>query len=158
MNISGSNYSSSLRATLNYNVRNDLIRPENKISMYNYMAGWGITINTNYTFMADAGKTIITNNLNDKITNIFSYSLFGQWQSNLQKAYVSCGVSNNKTLPSILSNESTRISLILKSGYKIFPGMSVDVEGGYQPYRETNNPANNFNEKYWQVRCAYEFH
>lgn len=155
MNAQGRHVNNTFRATFNYNTRNDLLRPETGIVLYNYMAGWVLNMGPRYSLSADAGKLIIENHAKDKITDLFSYSLTGQWQSADQRVYASGGISNNRMLATLFTGGSKRMSVIARSGFKFLRDMAVDIEAGIQPYRETAHGINNFTERYIYLRYTY---
>lgn len=156
-NLGAKQFNNSLRATFNYNERNDLLRAETKIVLYNYMAGWGLSWGKQYSLNADAGKLIIQDNDRDKISDVFSYSVVAQWKTVNQKVYASGSVANNRILATLFSTPSTRLAVSVRTGFKFLKGMALDLEGGIQPYRESYSVINDFTEKYIYVRYTYNF-
>jgi hypothetical protein len=155
--ITSGTFKHSFRGLFNTNVTNDILHPDNKISFSNYSLGVSENFFKNYTVSVDAGKTLLKNAATDKLTDIFTYSLFGQVNIKGDKAYTSIGVSNNKNYATMFSNESSRMSLIFRAFYKFYKGMGFYLEAGSQPYREPVKVDNNYEEKYIYLRYTYDF-
>jgi hypothetical protein len=147
----------NIRGTFVVNNREDLINPQYKSNMYNYLAGAGISIINRINLTMDGGRTVITDYQKRELANLFTYSIFGEWQIKPKVIFTSMGISNNKALASLYTPESTRMSYIFRVGARFLKGMGIDVEGGYTPYKEAVSNLNNYDETYVYVRYKYNF-
>ena len=145
-----------LRANFTINERKDQINPQTRSLMYNYMIGYNATLNK-ITVSIDGGQTTIEDYQNNKIANMFTYSAILEWKIIPKKLFTSAGISNNRTMSTILSPASLRMGYIYKIGYRVKNGMGLDLEGGYTPYKDYGNSINNYEEKYVYLRYTYNF-
>jgi len=145
-----------VRASFTINERKDIINPQTRSLMYNYMTGYNATLKK-VTVSVDGGQTIIEDYQNNKIANIFTYSVILEWKIIPNRFFTSAGIANNRTMMSMLSPASLRMGYIYKAGYRLKNGMGLDLEGGYTPYKDYGNSLNNYDEKYIYVRYTYNF-
>jgi hypothetical protein len=147
----------NFRFSISYNNRKDLLQSSSETQFYNYMIGVSETISKLVTVNAEYGKTLVRNTTRENITNINTYSLFTDWQVKRDKLTASAGLTNNRVALTAFSPETYRLSVIGRLAYKFYKSMSIDVEGGYSPYKEKVIDVNNFDEKYVYVRYLYDF-
>jgi hypothetical protein len=141
-----------LSLMLNASERRDRLRPDNQFNSYNAMVSLNESFGKKYGIQASYGKMIITGNADMRISNVTTYNLGFDWQIKPQKYFTSISLSNTNTLPTALATQSYRLSTILRFGYKFYRGMELNAEGGYQPFRDQNVSANNYNEAYFYIR------
>lgn len=147
----------SFRTSYNANISNDDSRPDNKVLFNSMSFGVSECINKRYNLSADIGKTTLTNASGDKFSNLLTYSAFAQFIIDENKANAAFGISNNVNTATLFANQSTRMSFVLRGSYRFYKGMSVYLEAATQPYRESMNTLNNFDEKYVYIKWMYEF-
>lgn len=148
------NINHSFRIMFNVNDRNDKINPSSGYTLYNGMFGINEGISPKLNINADIGKAITRGDSSREISNNNTYNLSIDWKIKPGKYYTSLAFSNNTALATILSNASYRLSLIARFGYKFYKGMGIDLEGGYQPYRDQSNSLNNYNDAYIYIRYS----
>ena len=140
------------RMVININDRKDFALPQNSFNSVNWLLGISENFATKFTVNADGGKTLITNPANGNISNIAVYNLTVDWQIRPQHYFTSLSVSNNKTYFTPYSDQSYRLSVIYRFGYRFAHGMGVDLEGGYQPFTDQTNSLNSYSELYGYIR------
>ena len=140
-------------AMLNVNDRRDNLRPNNQFIAHNTMFGITEKFSERHSAQASYGKTIVSGGSTDaRITDYNTYNLSFDWQIKPGKYFASISMSNTNTLATISSNQSNRLSAILRGGYKFYKGMELNLEGGYQPFRDVTITVNNYNETYFYIR------
>ncbi len=148
------NIGHNFRLMLNMNDRKDRVNALGGFTMYNIMFGLNESISNNLNINADIGKALIKGDSSITVSNINTYNLSIDWRIKPGKYYTSLAFSNNTALATALSNPSYRLSLIARFGYKFYKGMGIDIEGGYQPYRDQTNSTNNYNDAYIYIRYS----
>ena len=146
----------NIRIVWNQTRRSDFVRPETQTVFYNLIGGISESFKSNLVISFDAGRTLIYNNKQEYISDLNIYSGNISWQS--KKALVlGLNISNNMNKATFYSNQSQRLSVIGKFGFRIYKGMRIDSEYGYQPYTDESNAQNNYKEQYIYVRYTYDF-
>jgi hypothetical protein len=141
---------------VNISNRNDLINTQNKFSSVNSMIGVSERISEAWNVSADFGKAVISGFSNGTISDINIYNFSVDWQIKPRKYFTALSVSNSQTLMTLYSNESHRLSIIGRFGYKFYRGMAIDLQGGYQPFIDQTNSANSYSEVYAYIRYTCE--
>lgn len=147
----------NFRLMFNNTGRTDDIRPQSQTTFTNIMLGYGETIGERWSFSVDGGQTYVRDYSDKLISDIGTYTGTVNWQIVKQKLSSSLSISNNMTAATIYSNQSQRLSIITRLGYKFYKGMGLDAEYGYQPFTDNGNPANNYSDQYVYLRYTYDF-
>jgi hypothetical protein len=136
--------------------RDDLLRVENKTSFSNIMLGIGERFYKTFSLSIDGGKTLVYDAGKKKLSDFNSYSGTLDWRNKSQKFHASFSATNNTTIATILSNQTSRVSLVVRSGIKFWHRMALDLEYGYQPFHDTTTPENNYGEQYFYARYSFD--
>lgn len=139
---------------LNIFDRKDRVRIENHIISYTGTVGINETFNDNYNMNADLGKTMVFDANGERIVDVLVYSLGFNWLVKPEKYSASAILSNNQTYATMLSNESYRLSAILRFNWTFWRGMNLMLEGGYQPFRDKGLSTNNYDDSYIYIRYS----
>ncbi|MDP1726656.1 MAG: hypothetical protein Q8M15_07720 [Bacteroidota bacterium] len=150
------NLNHNFRLVYSFTKREDYLRPESNTTFYNLMMGLGENFSENFFITFDAGKTIIFNQAKESLSDINTYTGSLNWQ-NKKGIRAGASVSNNINLATMYFNKTQRFSFIGKFGFRIYKGMALDAEYGYQPYTDDGNSNNNYKEQYVYVKYTYDF-
>jgi hypothetical protein len=140
------------RLTMNVNNRKDVNRPQNQFTSYNGSVGLTERFSKRYALNADFGKMVLNGVDGKKLSDIATYNLSFEWNAKPEILLTSLAVGNNQTFTTEYSPASHRASAIARLNYRFYKGMSVDLEGGYQPFRNEVNSAENYDESYVYLR------
>ncbi len=91
----------------------------------------------------------------DTITSaVLVYNISVDWQIKPQHYSASLAVSNNQIQLTPFGDPSFRFSYIGRFGSHFYKGMSITLEGGYQPFYDRYNNNLNYNEMYATIRYS----
>lgn len=156
-NLQKGKWNTTVRISGFLNERADRIRPASGNRFYNAMFGLGERIGS-VTFLSfDFGKTLLYNNNQEKISDVNAFNanvLFDLLESKLQ---VSATAGNNRAISSAWVMPQIRHSFILRVRYVVVKGLTLDLEGGWQPFEDRNMPVNNYQDGYAYARVSYDF-
>ena len=146
----------NFRLIYNQTKREDYIRPESATRFYNAM--FGLTENfTDFFYLSlDAGKTMVYNYSNQFVSDINTYNGSLNWQ-NKKGIRTSISMANSINWATVYTNQTQRFSVIARFGFKFFRTMGIDMEYGYQPFKDETNSINNYQEQYGYIRYTYDF-
>lgn len=139
------------------NERIDKIRPNTNNSFYNGMIGVGERIGRKTYLSIDFGKTLLYNHLNEKLSDVNAYNANVLYDIIENKLQISAIAGNNRTMSSVWALPQIRNSLIMRVRYVVIKGLSIDLEGGWQPFEDRNMPINNYQDGYFYTRLSYDF-
>jgi len=151
------NINHGFRLMLYSTSRTDDIRPQNRTDFYNAIIGIQEGVTKNFSINLEGGKTFIFNSNNERLSDINSYSGGASWQFKKYTTLLSLSVSNNFTHATIMSDESQRFSIILRSGFKLWTNLGLDLEYGYQPFKNETKPQYNYSDQFVYIRTTYNF-
>jgi hypothetical protein len=137
--------------------RTDFLRPETQNLFNNLMAGISERILGNTSIFIDGGKTIILDAKRATLSDITVYSGGVSWIMKSQLIHISLSATNSTAMATLISHQTSRMSIVGRIGIKVLRTMTLDLEYGNQPFRDMTNSVNNFDEQYFYIRFDYEF-
>jgi hypothetical protein len=147
----------NLRILYTTTKRTDFLRPETQNVFTNYSAGLSERLFSTFTISFDGGKTLIFDSKRAKLSDINVYSGLLSYMKKSQLIHASVGLTNNTAMATLLSHQTSRMSIIARLGFKVLRTMTLDFEYGNQPFRDMTNSVNNFDEQFLYVKFDYEF-
>lgn len=135
------------------NTRSNMVNV-NGYTAFTGSVGVNESINDKVHASAEFGKMLMSDGDGTEISNIMIYSASIDWQIKPAKYVTAIAVSNNRVLPTALSNQSYRLSVLARFNYWFWKGMDLLLEGGYQPFRDQTSNSNNYNEAYIYLRYS----
>lgn len=139
------------------NDRTDRVRPTSSNTFYNGMLGIGERAASRTYLSVDFGKTLLYNYLDERISDINSYNASVTCDILKNKLQMSAIAGNSQAMSSVWASPQVRKSLILRIKCGIINGLSLDLEGGWQPFEDRNMPVNNYQDGYVYARMSYDF-
>ncbi len=140
------------RTMLNLSTRQDRLRPANQFTSWNATVGITERFSERYSLNLDVGKMSIVGADDKPIADYLTYNVSFDWQAHPQKLLLTAAFSNNTSFATEYTGTAHRMAALLRMRYNFYKGMGLDFEGGYQPYRNELNSAEDYDESYVFIR------
>ncbi|GCD77154.1 hypothetical protein JCM31826_06360 [Thermaurantimonas aggregans] len=156
-NVQRGRWNTTFRLSGFLNERTDRIRPGSSNTFYNVMIGLGERFGSRTYLSLDFGKTLLYSNVQEKLSDVNAFNVNLLYDLIENKLQVSASAGNNRSLSSAWNLPQIRNSFIMRVRYVVVKGLTIDLEGGWQPFEDRNTPINNYQDGYAYARVSYDF-